>query len=69
MSKSKDRLLTVGEAAARWGTSVHFPRRLIRERRITFVRLGRHVRIPESEVDAMIERGTVEPLRRRVRVT
>lgn len=69
MSKSKDRLLTVGEAAARWGTSVHFPRRLIRERRITFVRLGRHVRIPESEVDAMIERGTVEPVRRRLRVT
>ena len=69
MPKPKDRLLTVGEAAARWGTSVHFPRRLIRERRITFVRLGRHVRIPESEVDAMIERGTVEPVRRRVRVT
>ena len=68
MSKSKDRLLTVGEAAARWGTSVHFPRRLIRERRITFVRLGRHIRIPESEVDAMIERGTVEPLGRRGRV-
>jgi excisionase family DNA binding protein len=64
MSKSRDRLLTVREAAARWGTSVHFPRRLIRERRITFVRIGRHVRIPESEVDALIERGTVEPLRR-----
>jgi excisionase family DNA binding protein len=68
MSKSRDRLLTVREAAARWGTSVHFPRRLIRERRITFVRIGRHVRIPESEVDALIERGTVEPLRRRGRV-
>ena len=65
---SKERLLTVGEAAARWGTSVHFPRRLIRERRITFVRIGRHVRIPESEVDALIERGTVEPVRRRGRV-
>lgn len=68
MSKQRDRLLAVGEAAARWGTSVHFPRRLIRERRITFVRIGRHVRIPESEVDALIELGTVEPLRRRGRV-
>ena len=68
MSKSRDRLLTVGQAADRWGTSVHFPRRLIRERRITFVRIGRHVRIPESEVDAWIERGTVEPARRRGRV-
>ena len=65
---SKERLLTVDEAASRWGTSVHFPRRLIRERRIRFVRIGRHVRIPEGAVDALIERGTVEPVRRRGRV-
>jgi len=59
---SSERLLTVGEAAARWGTSVHFPRRLIRERRIRFVRIGRHVRIPESVVEALIVEGTVEPM-------
>jgi excisionase family DNA binding protein len=68
MARSKDKLLSVEEAAERWGTSVHFPRRLIRERRITFVRIGRHVRIPESAVDGLIERGTVEPVRRRGRV-
>jgi excisionase family DNA binding protein len=61
---SKERLLTVNQAAERWGTSVHFPRRLIRERRITFVRIGRHVRIPESAVEAWIEAGTVEPMSR-----
>lgn len=49
---SKGKLLTVHEAAERWGTSVHFPRRLVRERRITFVPIGRHVRIPEAEVEA-----------------
>ena len=66
---SRERLLTVGEAASRWGTSVHFPRRLIRERRIRFVRIGRHVRIPESVVEALIVEGTVEPMvRRRGRV-
>jgi excisionase family DNA binding protein len=59
---SKEKLLTVGQAAERWGTSVHFPRRLIRERRITFVRIGRHVRIPEREVEALIAEGTVEPM-------
>jgi excisionase family DNA binding protein len=59
---SKDKLLTVVEAAERWGTSVHFPRRLIRERRIRFVRLGRHVRIPESVVEALVQAGTVEPI-------
>jgi excisionase family DNA binding protein len=68
MSKSKDRMLTVTEVAERLGTSVHYPRRLIRERRITFVRIGRHVRVPESVVDALIERGTVEPFPRRGRV-
>lgn len=57
---SKEKLLTVGQAAERWGTSVHFPRRLIRELRITFVRIGRHVRIPEREVEALIAEGTVE---------
>jgi len=61
---SKEKLLTVDQAADRWGTSVHFPRRLIRERRITFVRIGRHVRIPESAVEAWIRAGTVEPMSR-----
>jgi len=56
----------VTEAADRLGTSVWFPRRLIAERRITFVKVGRHVRIPEGAVDAMIEAGTVEPIRRPV---
>lgn len=64
---SKQRLLTVGEVAERLGTSVRFPRRLIAERRITFVRVGGHVRIPESAVDALIEAGTVEAIDRRRR--
>jgi excisionase family DNA binding protein len=41
------RLLSVEEVAARLGTTVRFPRRLIEERRIEFVRIGRHVRIAE----------------------
>ena len=63
----KDRLLTVEEVAERLGTSVRFPRRLIAERRITFVRIGRHVRVPESVVTAMIDAGTVEAIDRRRR--
>ena len=61
------KLLTVDQAAERLGTSVRFPRRLIAERRITFVRVGRHVRIPESALDALIEAGTVQPVARRRR--
>jgi excisionase family DNA binding protein len=57
-----DRLLTVQEVAERLGTGVRFPRRLIEERRITFVKVGRHVRIPESAVRAFVAANTVEPV-------
>lgn len=57
-----DRLLTVAQAAERLGTTVRFPRRLIEERRITFVKVGRHVRIPESALDDFIRTHTVRPV-------
>ncbi|MDS1271582.1 helix-turn-helix domain-containing protein [Lipingzhangella sp. LS1_29] len=57
------RLLTVTQAAERLNTSERYPRRLIEERRITFVRIGRHVRIPESAIDDFIASGLVEPIR------
>jgi excisionase family DNA binding protein len=63
MSLNDDPLLTVAEAAELLKTSERFPRRLIEERRIRFVRLGRHVRIPESAVREFIAAGLVEPLR------
>lgn len=66
-----DRLLTVAEVAVRLGTwkesGERFPRRLIEERRITFVKVGRYVRIPESVVDEYIEVNTVRPALRRLR--
>jgi excisionase family DNA binding protein len=58
-----DRLLTVAEAAELLNTSQRFPRRLIEERRIRFVRVGpRHVRIPESALREFIAAGLVEPV-------
>jgi excisionase family DNA binding protein len=44
------------------GTTERFPRRLIEERRIRFVRVGRHVRIPESALRDFIAAGLVEPI-------
>ncbi|HET8600461.1 MAG TPA: excisionase family DNA-binding protein [Segeticoccus sp.] len=55
-----DQLLSVSEAAELLGTTVRFPRRLVAERRITVVHVGRHVRIPRSAIEALIEEGTVE---------
>ncbi|MFD7445704.1 helix-turn-helix domain-containing protein [Streptomyces sp. NPDC059909] len=60
-----DLLLTVEQAAERLGTTIRFPRRLIAERRIAFVKVGRHVRIAESALDAYINGNTVQPIRRR----
>lgn len=55
-------LLTVDQAAAVLGTTARFPRRLIAERRIRFVRVGRHVRIPASALQELVDAGTVLPL-------
>jgi excisionase family DNA binding protein len=59
-----DKLLTVDQAAELLGTTTRFPRRLIAERRIRFVRVGRHVRIPTSAIREYIDVHTVEPIRR-----
>ena len=55
-------LLDVEEAARRLGTKPRFVRRLIAERRIEFVKVGRHVRVSESALAAFIDAGRVEPL-------
>lgn len=57
-----ERYLDVVQVAEILGTTVRFPRRLIEERRITFVKVGRHVRIPESALAAFVAAHTVEPV-------
>jgi excisionase family DNA binding protein len=57
-----ERLYTVDEAAEVLRTSPRFIRRLVTERRIEFVKLGRHVRIRESALRNFIESGIVEPM-------
>ncbi|MFJ9740103.1 helix-turn-helix domain-containing protein [Streptomyces sp. NPDC101166] len=59
-----DRLLTVAEAGEMLGTGERFVRRLIAERRIRYVKLGRPVRIPETAITEYVEAHTVEPIRR-----
>jgi excisionase family DNA binding protein len=54
-------LLTVDQAAERLATKPRFIRRLIAERRITFVKLGAHVRIDTDDLDAFITAGRVDP--------
>jgi excisionase family DNA binding protein len=55
-----DRLLTVQEAAERLGASTRFVRRLVAERRIAYVKVGRHVRLDPTDVEAFIAASRVE---------
>ena len=64
---SIEQLLTIGEAAEVLRTTPRFPRRLIAERRIRFVKVGRHVRIPESALVEFVAAGVVEPVIRHAR--
>ena len=55
-------LLTVEQAAERLGTSVRFIRRLRTERRLTIVKLGKHIRIDSGDLDAYIDASRQEAL-------
>lgn len=61
-TSQSEQLLTVAEAAERLNTSVRFVRRLIAERRIAYVKLGRHVRIAEADIAAFVEECRLEAL-------
>jgi excisionase family DNA binding protein len=52
-------LLTIEQAAAYLGTGERFVRRLITQRRIPFIKLGKHVRLERSALDEFIDAGRV----------
>lgn len=55
------RPLSVPEAAERLGVTPRFVRRLVAERRIPYLKLGRHVRFDPADLDAFLAAGRVEP--------
>ena len=52
-------LLTIDQAAEYLGTGQRFVRRLISERRIPYVKLGKHVRLERSALDGFINDGRI----------
>jgi excisionase family DNA binding protein len=52
-------LLDVAAAAAYTSTSVPFIRRLVRERRVTYVKVGRYVRFDPADLDTFLAAGRV----------
>ena len=60
--KNSEKLLSVAEAEAMTGRKAATWRRDILRRRVAYVKLGRQVRIPLSEIERLIEQGWHEPI-------
>ena len=58
-----DPLLTIAQAGEYLGTGERFIRRLITERRIAFVKVGKYVRLERSALDALVDAGRVHSQR------
>ena len=56
-------LLSVTEAGEYLGTGERFVRRLITERRISYVKVGKYVRLERSTLDAFVDAGRVHSQR------
>jgi excisionase family DNA binding protein len=61
-------LLDIDGLARRLGTSPRFVRRLVEERRIPYLKIGRLVRFDAAEVERWISSSRVEPWARGLRV-
>ncbi len=59
LREQHDQLLTVAQAGDYLGTGERFIRRLIAQRRIAYVKLGKYVRLQRSTLDEFIEAGRV----------
>ena len=57
-------LLTVEQAADYLNITTHFTRRLIRERRIPFLKVGRLIRFRRTDLDAYLTTCAVPAVRR-----
>jgi excisionase family DNA binding protein len=56
---TRDQLMTVQQAGEYLGTGDRFIRRLITERRISYVKIGKYVRLERATLDALVDSGRV----------
>lgn len=64
-SKSENELLTADEVAAKLRRTTRFVRRLVSDRKIEYVKVGRSVMFRAAAVDDYIERHRFPPLSRK----
>lgn len=63
-----EHLLTIADAAEFLGTTERFPRRLVEQRRVEFVKVGRAVRFRKQALVEYLARQTVSPTDRQARM-
>ena len=56
---TRDQLMTVQQAGEYLGTGERFVRRLITERRISYVKIGKYVRLERTALDALVDSGRI----------
>lgn len=60
-TQSIPQLVTIDQLAERLGTSVRHVRRLVAERRVPYVKVGRLVRFDPDAVNAWLDAASVAP--------
>ena len=60
---TRDQLMTVQQAGEYLGTGERFIRRLITERRIGYVKVGKYVRLERATLDAFVDAGRIHSQR------
>jgi excisionase family DNA binding protein len=63
MTVSAPALLDIDALAGRLGVNARFVRRLVEERRIPFLKIGKFVRFDPVAIDTWIQSNRVEPAR------
>jgi len=56
-----DAPLNIEEAAQRLGVSVRYVRRLVDEKRVRYLKVGRLVRFRGADLEALLKRSEIEP--------
>ena len=57
------RLIDIDAAAERLGVTPRFIRRLVAERRVPYLKVGKFVRFDPTELDAWLDQHRISPLR------
>ena len=60
---TKGQLLTIDQAAERLNVSTRFVRRLVDERRVPYLKIGKFIRFAEDELNAWIEAQRIDSFR------